>query len=208
MKKLLNLEEKNLELKIRREVIKYASTIPEELRQFCNNFQKKDIQAINEFKQKINDNSTLKEFLKRSEIIYKYNFVESDCKYKDIIFKLFKPDRIYKNNAKMLSDKTGFFSMAIIYIVINYIDDNIPVTINRAFSQEEKELIKFLLLKGSEKDYIERYKKSKKELNSYKKSICDNLNSVDINRALNLVLIEKYFRQENSKFLNKIKGIN
>ena len=63
MKKLLNLEDENLEVKIRREVIKYALTIPEELRKFCNNYQKKDIQAINEFKQKINEDIKLKEFL-------------------------------------------------------------------------------------------------------------------------------------------------
>ena len=207
MNKLLNLEEKNLQLKIRRKVIKFASTIPEELRQFCNKFQKKDIKEINEFKQKIDDDNTLKEFLHRSEIIYKFNFIESDSMYNEIIFKLFKPDRIYKNNAKIISENTGLHCMLIIYIVINYINDNFPVRFRKSFSKEEKNLIKYLLFRGNEESYMKKYNISKNELNINIKSICDNLKCKDINQSLNIILIEKYFRKENSEFFNKINEL-
>lgn len=127
--------------------------------------------------------------------------------YNEIIFKLFKPDIIYKNNAKIISENTGFHCMLIIYIVINYINDNFPVQFQKSFSKEEKDLIKYLLYRGTEKSYMKKYNISKNELNINIKSICDNLKCKDINKSLNIILIEKYFRKENSEFVNKIKEL-
>ena len=91
--------------------------------------------------------------------------------YYEIIFKLFKPDRIYKNNAKIISENIGFHCMLIIYIVINYINDNFPVRFRKSFSKEEKNLIKYLLIRGTEKSYMKKYNISKNELQRHKSII-------------------------------------
>ncbi len=213
MEKLLNLENVNsnlvktnlrLALKFRRDVFKTAASAPDYLYNFCIRFQKNDKRLLKEFKLNINNNQELKYFLSVNEVLWLHRILDTRVEYKDIFDFFFGKDRIYEKNAFYIVNSSGYFCLEFLYIVINYIDDNFPIIIKRELKEEEKRLIKFLLFKGDELDYLIKYKISRDILNDLIKNICDVYKCTNINSALNLVLIEKYFRNKNTEFINTL----
>ena len=191
--------------KIRNAVIKLICTAPESLKYFCITYKDNDINMLQTFKQKIAEDEELEEFLNRCEAAYLYNFVESEFKYDEIIYYLFEPDEIYINNAKIISEYLGLYSMEFVYIVLNYIDDNFPIVISRPLSQQEKDFINFLLYEGSENEYMKSHNISEDDLNTLIRNICDIYKSENIKNVLNSVLIEEYLKKDNEAFLSIIK---
>jgi len=213
MEKLLNLENVNsnsvktnlrFALKFRRDLFKMAASTPQYIFDFCIRFQKKDKLMLKEFKLNIENNEEIRKFLSINEVIWLDRSLDSRVQYKDIFHFFFGKDRKYEKNASYLVKFSGYFCLEFIYIVINYIDDNFPITIKRELKEEEKKLIKFLLFKGDELDYLIKYKVSKDFLNDLIKNICDIYKCSNINSALNFILIEKYFRNKNTEVINTL----
>ncbi len=213
MEKLLNLENVNsnlvetnlrLALKFRRDLFKAAASAPDYIFDFCIRFQKNDKCLLKEFKLNIENNEEIRKFLSVNEVLWLHRTLDSRVEYKDIFHFFFGKDRKYEKNAFYLVNSSGYFCLEFLYIVINYIDDNFPITIKRELKEEEKRLIKFLLFKGDELDYLIKYKIPKDFLNDLIKNICDIYKCSNINSALNFVLIEKYFRNKNTEVINTL----
>lgn len=215
MKKLLNHTEKEtnekenlqLMLKFRRDILKISAQAPAFFKNFCIEFKKNDSKMLQDFEQKVKNNEQLKTFLNKNEIICRYKLTENNFIYKDLLYKLFKVDKEYRKNAAKLIEYTGYSFLEFLYIGINYSEDNFPVISNRELKEEEKKLVKFLLYKGNNSDYINKYNVSKEILDYTLGNICDNYKYNDINTTLNLILIEKYKRKENTEFINKLKEL-
>lgn len=220
MNKLLNLKnekekskkhqkkQRQIVRKFRREIIALAANTPEYLYKFCNKFQHNYKKLLIEFENKKENDKEIKDFLLRNEIIWKHNIVENEINYKDVILYIFGTDKEYERNAKKLVKNTGYFFLESLYFTINYIEDNFPVTRKMELKENEKRLIKFLLYHGTEIEYIEKYKISLKIFNNKVKNICDNYKCENINQVLNLVLIEKHFRNKNNNLIDVLKKIN
>lgn len=151
MEKLLNLQEKEIQqkiklsLKFRRNMIKLAANTPLFLSNFCKEFQKNDVKLLKEFKREKEINNYIKNFLYINEGIFRYKLIEDELNYKEIFKLFFGRDRKYERNATKLANFTGYFFLEFLYITINYINDNFPVKIKRELTNEEKHLIKFLI---------------------------------------------------------------
>ncbi len=125
---------------------------------------------------------------------------------KEYIYSLLSPDEVYLINAKTIADYTKLHILEFLYIAVNFIDDAFPVIISHSLNREEKNLIKFLLYKGNEIDYLKQNYISEEKLNILIKSICKTFNCNNINTALNLALIKIYLKKKNEYFLNTIKN--
>lgn len=210
MKELLNLQEKEtqrkikLSLKFRRDMIKLAANTPLFVSNFCKEFQKNDIKLLKEFKRKIETDNYIKNFLYVNEGIYRYKLIEYELNYKEIFNFFFGRDRKYERNARKFASFTGYFFLEFLYPTINYINDNFPVKRKRELTSQEKHIIKFLIFRGDEIDYQLKYKISPNMLSVKIKEICENYMCKDINYALNLILIEKYFKEENYNVLETL----
>ena len=79
--------------------------------------------------------------------------------------------------------------------------------IKRIYTKEEKQLIKFLLFKGDEIEYMKKYNISFEELKKLYSSICENFNCSTINQALSLIIIEKYIRNQNLSHISLLLNI-
>lgn len=214
MEKLLNLQEKEIQqkiklsLKFRRNMIKLAANTPLFLSNFCKEFQKNDIKLLKEFKRKIEINNYIKNFLYINEGIFRYKLIEDKLNYKEIFKFFFGKDRKYEQNATKLANFTNYFFLEFLYMTINYINDNFPVKRKSELTSEEKHLIKFLIFRGDEVDYQLKYGISQNTLSIKINKICKNYECKDINSALNLILIEKYFRKENSNMLKILSNLS
>jgi len=217
MEKLLNLENVNsnsvktnlkLALKFRRDLFKMAASAPDYIFDFCIRFQKKDKLLLKEFKLNTQNNEEIKNFLSVNEELWIHRILDTRVEYKDIFDFFFSKDRKYEKNAFYLANSSGYFCLEFLYIVINYIDDNFPITIKRELKEEEKRLVKFLLFKGDEFDYLIKYKVSKDFINDLIINICDIYKCSNINSALNFILIEKYFRNKNTNVINTLRELH
>ncbi len=217
MEKLFNHEYENpnllennikLALKFRREMLKIAANSPDYIQNFCIMFQKNDRKLLKEFELVMKEDRELKKFLDYNENIWLLKFLDLNLEYKDIFDYFFGVDKKYQKNALTLAEYTNYFCLEFLYVVFNYIDDNFPVMIKRELNKNEKKLIKFLIFYGDEISYMQKYRITEETLKKQIKEICSNYNCKDINHVLNLVLIEKYFRQRNTDFLNEIKKIH
>jgi len=217
MEKLLNLENVNsnsvktnlrLALKFRRDLFKMAASAPQYIFDFCIRFQKNDKYLLKEFKLNIENNEEIKNFLSVNEELWIHRILDTRVEYKDIFDFFFSKDRKYEKNAFYLANSSGYFCLEFLYIVINYIDDNFPITIKRELKEEEKRLVKFLLFKGDEFDYLIKYKVSKDFLNDLIINICNIYKCSNINSALNFIFIEKYFRNKNTNVINTLRELH
>ncbi len=145
MEKLLSLENVNsqsvktnlrLALKFRRDLLKTAASAPDYIFDFCIRFQKNDKFLLKEFKLNIENNEELKNFLSLNEKLWLQRTLDSRVEYKDIFDFFFGKDRKYEKNAFYLANSSGYFCLEFLYIVINYIDDNFPITIKRELNEE------------------------------------------------------------------------
>ncbi len=215
MKKLLNLKKKtefmhekllnSQEVRfLRKYLIKSAALAPQYIYGFCLIFQKIDKIKLNEFTNKIYTDATIKNFIVNQDKFWMNIILNLDFNHKKIFNEIFDKDKIYEHLGRKISEFTKCTSLYYIYYAVNYIEDNFPITRNKELSEEEKKLVKFLLYKGGINDYIEKYKISKEGVEKLIHSICNNYDTKDINHALNLILIEKYIRDRNNRFLNTI----
>ncbi len=196
-----------LVLKFRRQLIKLAAKVPEDVREFCTNPKNFDRNQIKEFKEKISNNEDIKNFIIEYQTIWMFKITDEELQYPKIFKYLFPTDKIYQKQGERLAKVLNYFSFEYLYIVINYIEDNFPVKFKREFTTNEKRLIKYLLFYSDEDVYAKKYKIKEEEIELTIKNICENVGKKTIDEALNIVLIEKYFREENSDFLKTIKSI-
>lgn len=220
MKELLNLNDEKVKetqkaleekykyvLAFRRNMIKLAAATPIEIRDFCVNFQKFDKNCAKSFKEKILSDESLKEFIYNYQKLWLFYITNENLEYTYIFDHLFCVDDKYKKLAVKLAEATEYFSLEYLYIIINYIDDNFPIMIKKEFKQEEKRLIKFLLFYGDEDTFAQKYNIKDEKIGNMINSICKNLGQKTVDEALNAVLIEKYFRECNTAFVNVIKSL-
>ena len=50
---------------------------------------------------------------------------------------MFNIDKIYQKYATILSNSTGYYCLKVLYKIINYIDDNLPVIKKRVLTKEK-----------------------------------------------------------------------
>lgn len=221
MKELLNLNDEKVKetqkaleekykyvLAFRRKMIKLAAAVPIEIRDFCVNFQKFDKNCTKSFKEKIMSDKNLKDFIYSYQKLWLFYITNENLEYTYIFNYLFSVDDKYKKLALKLAETTEYFSLEYLYIIINYIDDNLPIIIKREFTQEEKCFIKFLLFYGDEDTFAQKYNINDEIIGNMINSICRNIGQRTIDEALNAILIEKYFCEFNSKLVNVIKSLN
>ncbi len=220
MKELLNLDDEKVKetqkaleekykyvLAFRRKMIKLAAAAPIEIQNFCVNFQKFDKNCAKSFKEKIMSDNKLKAFVYSYQKLWLFYITNENLEYTYIFNYLFRVDDKYKKLAVKLAEATEYFSLEYLYIIINYIDDNFPIIIKREFSQEEKRFIKFLLFYGDEETFAQKYNIKNEKIEDMINAICKNIERKTIDEALNAILIEKYFRECNTEFVNVIKSL-
>ncbi len=202
------LEQKyKLVLKFRRQLIKLAAKAPKDVREFCTNPKNFDKNQIKELKEKIANNEDIKKFIIEYQTFWMFKITDEELEYPKIFKYLFPTDKIYQKKGERLAKVLNYFSFEYLYIVINYIEDNFPVKFKREFTQKEKRLIKYLLFYSDEDVYAKKYNINEEEIELTIKNIYENVGKKTIDEALNIVLIEKYFREENTNFLRTIKSI-
>ncbi len=89
MKKLLNLEKENLQLKIRRDIFKLSASMPENLRFFCITFKQNDQNALTQLRYDIENDVELLFFIMQAE----KNIKTASCKIKNTFILFFHPMR-------------------------------------------------------------------------------------------------------------------
>ena len=216
MKQLLNLREYEIKennkkliylLKLKRKMFKLAANSPLYISNFLINFQKFDKPSLDIFIEKINQDYQLKNFLYENEKLYTKWQLNIGLQFRNIFNFIFYIDDNYKRIALKISKLTNFLSLEYLYILINYIDDNLPINIVINLKEEDKRLIKFLLYYGDEINYIQKYHLQFKDIKKHISKLCFIFNSDDIYTVINLILIEKCFRKQNTKILDTLKNL-
>lgn len=216
MKQLLNLREYEIKennkkliylLKLKRKMFKLAANSPLYISNFLINFQKFDKPSLDIFIEKINQDYQLKNFLYENEKLYTKWQLNIGLQFRNIFNFIFYIDDNYKRIALKISKLTNFLSLEYLYILINYIDDNLPINIVIKLKEEDKRLIKFLLYYGDEINYIQKYHLQFKDIKKHISKLCFIFNSDDIYTVINLILIEKCFRKQNTKILDTLKNL-
>ena len=216
MKQLLNLREYEIKennkkliylLKLKRKMFKLTANSPLYISNFLINFQKFDKPSLDIFIEKINQDYQLKNFLYENEKLYTKWQLNIGLQFRNIFNFIFYIDDNYKRIALKISKLTNFLSLEYLYILINYIDDNLPINIVIKLKEEDKRLIKFLLYYGNEINYIQKYHLQFKDIKKHISKLCFIFNSDDIYTVINLILIEKCFRKQNTKILDTLKNL-
>ena len=216
MKQLLNLREYEIKennkkliylLKLKRKMFKLAANSPLYISNFLINFQKFDKPSLDIFIEKINQDYQLKNFLYENEKLYTKWQLNIGLQFRNIFNFIFYIDDNYKRIALKISKLTNFLSLEYLYILINYIDDNLPINIVIKLKEEDKRLIKFLLYYGDEINYIQKYHLQFKDIKKHISKLCFIFDSDDIYTVINLILIEKCFRKQNTKILDTLKNL-
>lgn len=216
MKQLLNLREYEIKennkkliylLKLKRKMFKLAANSPLYISNFFINFQKFDKYSLDIFIEKINQDYKLKNFLYENEKLYSEWQLNTGLQFRNIFNFIFYIDDNYKRIALKISKFTNFLSLEYLYILINYIDDNLPINIVINLKEEDKRLIKFLLYYGDEINYIQKYHLQFKDIKKHISKLCFIFDSDDIYTVINLILIEKCFRKQNTKILDTLKNL-
>lgn len=206
MKKLLNLcSDVRIDkyrtvystLECRQEFINLAFKADNMIKAFCISFQKYDLLLLNKFISGILCNKELKDFVSQCDELVLSRRNSSEVNYKDVFNDVFPFDEKYFDIAEIISEQSGFCSLKYFYIVINYIDDNLPIVLKEALSEEEESFMDFLLDIGDEKMYSEKYGKV---VDSLIKSICEKYERNNLNDVLNLALIQKVLKKNKYKF--------
>ena len=194
-------------LKLKRKMFKLAANSPLYISNFLINFQKFDKPSLDIFIEKINQDYQLKNFLYENEKLYTKWQLNIGLQFRNIFNFIFYIDDNYKRIALKISKLTNFLSLEYLYILINYIDDNLPINIVIKLKEEDKRLIKFLLYYGDEINYIQKYHLQFKDIKKHISKLCFIFNSDDIYTVINLILIEKCFRKQNTKILDTLKNL-
>lgn len=184
-------------IRYKKELFRIAINAPKSLVNFCIYFQNTDDDLLKVFKLQTKVDLELKNFLIKNELTWRNKLFYENFDFNIFFQFLFVPDKIYEENAINISEYTGFFCLKNLYLVINYINDNFPVIKKRELKDDETEIIKFLLFSG----------KKPKIDNKIIKRICNNYKCNNLNTALNLILIEKYLRKDNLKFIKTVNKI-
>jgi len=192
--------------KFRKDFIKLALNAPDKISDFCINWNG-ETKLLKQFLNTIKSDRQINKYIKTAHKLWLKYLIETRCEYRNMLFQLFNSEKEYEQKVFVLANETCYFVLECIYLTKNFITNNFPITIKRIYTKEEKQLIKFLLFKGDEIEYMKKYNISFEELEKLYSSICENFNCSTINQALSLIIIEKYIRNQNLLHISLLLNI-